>query len=67
MVARRETRNGRYHDQLPNAKSASQNRTDYGDDSVRVFIVLDRSAVPLPGLSKGSQVDAEGRVGGWAY
>jgi len=33
MVARRRHA-GRYHDQLPNAKSASQNRTHYGNDSV---------------------------------
>jgi hypothetical protein len=29
-----------------------------------VFVVLDRSAVSLPGLSRGSLMDAEGCVGG---
>ena len=58
------TRNGQYYDQLPDPKSAGQNGTDYGNNSVRVFIALDRSAIPLSGLSKGSQVDAEGRMGG---
>jgi len=63
-TAPRGARNGRYHDPLPDTKSAGENRADHGNDSVRVFVVLDRSAVPLPGLSRGSQVDAEGRLGG---
>ena len=40
----------------PDAKGAGQNRTDYGNDSVRVFVVLGRSAISLPGLSRGSLV-----------
>ena len=63
-TAARGARNGRYHVPLPDAKGAGENRADHENDRFRVFVVLDRSAVPLPGLSRGSQVDAEGRLGG---
>ena len=63
-TARRGARNDRYHVPLPDPKGAGQNRTDYGNDSVRVFVVFDRGSLPLSGLSRGSQVDAEGRLGG---
>jgi hypothetical protein len=42
-------------------------KTGLTTEIVGVFIVLDRSAIPLPGRSEDSQVDAEGRVGGWAF
>jgi hypothetical protein len=38
-TAPRGARNGRYHDPLPDTKSAGENRADHGNDSVRVFVV----------------------------
>ena len=36
-TAPRGARNGRYHDPLPDTKSAGENRADHGNDSVRVL------------------------------